>query len=197
MKLKVTLVFLALSLAATAQMVGLPEYGITLSGSMEDPVLTNHSGKTIVATQLIVESADGHRIALQGTHPEPIADGGISSIGPGPTGFHRTGFNFYPSVEKLTAVIFSDGEARGHLDTEEGKGYMAYMQKHFQEYAKSAKLAEQGKWGELSKRAEFVDPNEHDGFSSASELLAAKDTPTLAKKIRQFSQYPTSVWRKK
>jgi hypothetical protein len=51
MKKKITLIAAALTLccAAQTQMVGLPQYGITLTGTPEVPIIHNHSGKIIFA----------------------------------------------------------------------------------------------------------------------------------------------------
>ena len=60
---------------------GLPEYGVTLSGTPENPVIENRSGRTVIAYVLIAAGQDGgarvYRILLATTmQPAGTADGG-------------------------------------------------------------------------------------------------------------------------
>ena len=60
--MRTTIAFLALSLCAAAQtLVGLPQYGVELSGTVDNPVIINHSGKDIYETTVVLYAANGDR----------------------------------------------------------------------------------------------------------------------------------------
>ena len=69
---------------------GLPEYGVTLSGSATNPVIENRSGRAVIAYVLIAAGQDGggpvYRILLATTkQPAGIPDGGsLYAIGSKP-----------------------------------------------------------------------------------------------------------------
>jgi hypothetical protein len=60
---------------------GLPEYGVTLSGNVDNPVIENHSGKVVIG--YVVKQADQNGRGLEARlllapsgQPEGIPDGG-------------------------------------------------------------------------------------------------------------------------
>jgi hypothetical protein len=124
--MKRALLFLALSLGLKAQtLAGLQERGISLTGDWRNPILENHSGKTILATLLLQVNAKSKKMASMGFFiPSPTSEGGIK---PGatkailgnmanPPGFYTVvvgpaGFTDSPIVSaELSAVVFADGE---------------------------------------------------------------------------------------
>lgn len=66
--MKIAIAFLALSLCAAAQtLTGLPQYGVELTGTVDAPVITNHSGKDIYELSVVFYDAAGH---VNGTSTE-------------------------------------------------------------------------------------------------------------------------------
>ena len=69
---------------------GLPEYGVLLTGTPQNPVIENHSGRTVIAYVLIAAGQDGggpvYQILLATTmQPAGIPDGGsLYAIGSRP-----------------------------------------------------------------------------------------------------------------
>ena len=58
--MKTLISFLALSLCAVAQtLIGLPQYGVELTGSIENPVIVNNSGKAICEVTVMLYDAAG------------------------------------------------------------------------------------------------------------------------------------------
>jgi hypothetical protein len=82
----ITAVVLAATLTIRAQgeqpaLVGLPEYGVTLSGNPEDLVIVNHSARAIIAYLLNTVDQRGlrssyHIILMLSMQPAEIPDGG-------------------------------------------------------------------------------------------------------------------------
>jgi hypothetical protein len=75
-------------------MVGLPEYSVELSGTSENPIITNHSGKTVIGYVLKFEGKDGRgpaiKVLLMYPRGAGIAPGaqGVSEVG---VALHRPG----------------------------------------------------------------------------------------------------------
>jgi hypothetical protein len=61
---------------------GMPEYGVTLSGSLEEPVLENHSGRVVIGYDMKLANANGREMILSAQimatsgQPGGIPDGG-------------------------------------------------------------------------------------------------------------------------
>jgi hypothetical protein len=70
--MKTLMLILALSFAAMAQsMVGIPD--ATIEGSASNPTMTNRSNKTIVATLLVIQHADGSHDNITRIHKAGVA----------------------------------------------------------------------------------------------------------------------------
>jgi hypothetical protein len=109
---------------------GLPKYGVTLSGSPLNPVIENHSGRTVIAYMLIAAGQNGcgpvYQILLTTTmQPAGIPDGGsLYAIGAMP--INRPGPMQSPASARivspghgpivsatLQSVVFADGQFLG------------------------------------------------------------------------------------
>ena len=60
---------------------GLPTYGVTLSGNLENPVIENHSGRVVIGYDVKFSDANGrgmaeNRVMADSVQPEGIPDGG-------------------------------------------------------------------------------------------------------------------------
>jgi hypothetical protein len=103
---------------------GLPEYGVTLSGSPDNPVVENHSGKTIIG--YVFETADQngrassyHQLLVQSAQATGIPDGGslyaigtpVNSNVPNAGRVRRDGQSIVRAT--LQNVIFADGQFVG------------------------------------------------------------------------------------
>lgn len=139
--MKHLLALLALAwIAASGQqndgtLVGLPQYGVTLSGTAQTPVVHNISGRTVIYVILKLDYAEGPStyrpvkvrfVRRPGDSPEGIPPGGFMSIPqiPAPTvvvygDFLSNPLTRLPSLPKtptdasVDAIIFSDGEFVG------------------------------------------------------------------------------------
>ena len=203
---KLLLTFLALGLAATAQMlVGLPQYGITLNGSPKNLILENHSGKTIIATMASMIHANGKREDFRGYHLASIENG--KSLPIASTGEkYIPGYSDSAVVEiKLWTVVFADGELQGVDPYVGAASFQAEMEKKFQTIVETGKLAAAGDWLELNRRAQqeldvsdfwnsyaghyakqLVDARNGSGGEPAAQTLAGK-----------FQRLPEHFWRTK
>jgi hypothetical protein len=109
-------------------LVGLPEYGVTLSGSPENSVIENRSGKTVIAYVLKTADQDGrgpvHGILLATSgQPAGIPNGGaiyfhgnvpVNLAGKMQRTFHSTSIRQGPVVTAtLQNVVFADGQFVG------------------------------------------------------------------------------------
>ena len=123
------IMLLTLTVCHAQQLVGLPQYGVTLGGTAGDPSIVNDtSGKTILGCVVLFVAKDGGRTGIVTSYDQKgIPPGGVgfttvhtallagSSGGPSPLEFQGGGF---PAVEaRLSAVIFDDGEVAGPDDT--------------------------------------------------------------------------------
>jgi hypothetical protein len=63
---------------------GLPQYGVTLSGTPENPVIENRSGKTVIAYVVVIPEQGGsmsvHQILLTIHMPDGLPDGGLLRV---------------------------------------------------------------------------------------------------------------------
>jgi hypothetical protein len=148
---------------------GLPEYGVTLSGTPENPVIENHSGRTVIAYVLIAAGQDGggpvYQILLATTmQPAGIPDGGsLYAIGARPVNptvqmkspakmvspFHG------PIVSAtLQSVIFADGHFVG---VDEHGAYDQFVKK-IKPIREVGVLAKTGAWDQVEVLAEALTP---------------------------------------
>jgi hypothetical protein len=108
-------------------LVGMPEYGVALSGSLEDPVLENHSGRVVIGYDMKLSAANGWvlilpaQIMAHSVLPAGIPDGGAIYVhGNVPVGFQRvarTGAR-WPGQglivrATLRSIVFGDGQFVG------------------------------------------------------------------------------------
>jgi hypothetical protein len=123
----------ALTVRAQGQqpaIVGMPEYGVTLSGSPEDPVIENHSGKVIIGYNIETADANGRlvggigQIIAPSVLPAGLPDGkslyavGNFPVDPNLQRGYPVQTHFVsgrgPAVRAtLTSVIFADGHFVG------------------------------------------------------------------------------------
>jgi hypothetical protein len=63
---------------------GLPEHGVLLTGTLENPVIENHSGRTVIAYTVVIPEQGGsmsvHQILLTIHMPDGLPDGGLLRI---------------------------------------------------------------------------------------------------------------------
>jgi len=97
---------------------GLPEHGVLLTGSLENPVIENRSGKTVIAYVFKTADQNGYgqfsaQLLATSMQPAGIPDGG---------GIYVRGNRVKPSGEgpivraALLNVIFADGQIVGLVD---------------------------------------------------------------------------------
>jgi hypothetical protein len=108
-------------------MVGMPEYNIVLSGSPDDPVIENHSGKVIIGYNIETADASGRlmggigQILAPGVLPAGLPDGkSLYAMGNFPVDPNRQRGNRVINASArsavratLTSVIFADGHFVG------------------------------------------------------------------------------------
>ena len=109
-------------------MVGMPEYGVLLTGAPEDPVLENRSGKVVIGYDMNLSDAAGRgmifsaQIMAISVLPAGIPDGGAIYVnGNVPVGYQRAGRAVAHSRRgqnlivgaTLRSIVFGDGEFVG------------------------------------------------------------------------------------
>jgi hypothetical protein len=113
--------------AGFSPLEGLPHYGVTLSGSPEDPVIENHSGRVVIAYDIRTENSSGRPVASLGQIVAPsmmsagIPDGrsvyvmGNMPVDPAiPRAANRIMSGNGPPVRAtLMSVTFGDGQFVG------------------------------------------------------------------------------------
>jgi hypothetical protein len=138
-------------------LVGLPEYGVTLSGSPENPVLENHSGRVVIGYDMETADAGGGGLILSAqimapsVLPAGIPDGvAIYVHGNMPVGFQRG--NRVKALSQgpiltatLHSVVFADGQFVG---TDE-QGAFEVFAKKFTGVTEAGKLAKTQAWDQL------------------------------------------------
>jgi hypothetical protein len=109
-------------------LLGLPQYGVTLSGSPKNPVVENHSGKTVIG--YVVKTADqngqgtvNQQLLTLSVQPQGTPDGGavyvngavpVNSPGPMASAAQLRVGGRGPVVRAtLQSVVFSDGQFVG------------------------------------------------------------------------------------
>lgn len=115
-----TLTWVASGQQAVQTLVGLPEYGVTLTGTVQEPVIQNNSGKTIIGHVIRKDYAGGG--ALTSVN---FSDRGAGEIPPGQFSTKRAMSGVVTAVNggvqrtqpfvaaTLDAVVFADGEVVG------------------------------------------------------------------------------------
>jgi hypothetical protein len=155
----------ALTLQAQAPqpaMVGMPEYGVTLSGSPEDPVIENHSGRVIIGYNIETADANGRlvggigQIIAPSVLPAGLPDGkslyamGNAPVDPNLQRGNRVVFSSSagrgPAVKAtLTSVIFADG----HFVGADERGAFERFGKELKGVREAGVLAKTGAWDQL------------------------------------------------
>ena len=195
--MKALTLFLALSLCAAAQTTTNVQT-VTLSGSVADPTLENHSGKTVIGA--FVALTDGAGVVWRGQrlfiHDSlGIPDGGAEKVGL----FSKYQKLTSPIVSaKILAVIFSDGEFRG----EDSYDLQANMGKHLQGTRHTWEMAKAGNWAGIKAQADkdFLNDDDVDIFviTLAKRLMLARSKYGDAATVDSLAQYgllPTSTWK--
>ena len=197
MNLKLALTFLALSLCAVAQ-TNSEVSGVTLSGSVSDPVLVNHSGKTVVAAMVSLMGADGapwvdlHIFATNLITGVP--DGGSAKAGG--RGKHQK-FDSPIVSNRIHAVIFEDGEFRG----EDGDNFRERAEGSMQAMRQIWQLAKAGEWPAVKAMADrpLSDPGvDIYAWNLAVRLMALRVAEGADKAVEStafFGNLPASTWK--
>ena len=148
---------------------GLPEYGVTLSGTHQNPVIENRSGRTVIAYVLIAAGQDGggpvYQILLATTmQPAGIPDGGsLYAIGSRPVNptvqmkspAQMVSPGHGPIVSAtLQSVIFADGQFVG---VDEHRAYDQFVEK-IKPLAEVGVLAKTGAWDQVEVLAQALTP---------------------------------------
>ena len=99
-------------------LVGLPQYGVTLTGTPSKPEIVNNSGKTILAWVLWQQDATGSGPSGITMETQNLRNGitrtGSTAAGPTPAVKRLGGTDQEPFVKAtLQAVVFGDGEYVG------------------------------------------------------------------------------------
>ena len=108
-------------------LVGLPEYGVTLGGSLEDPILENHSGRVVIGYDMKLWTAAGPGLILpqimaHSVLPAGIPDGGAICVHTNaPVGLQGAGRPVNYSMLRqgpivratLRSIVFGDGQFVG------------------------------------------------------------------------------------
>jgi Flp pilus assembly protein TadD len=146
---------------------GLPQYGVTLSGSPENPVIENHSGRTVIGYVVETAGANGRRgiypqLIAESVEPAGLPDGGavyarsavpvnstgrmqnpaqVRSVGQGP-------------IERalLSSVVFADGQFVGM----DGPGGFEDFVKKIRGITEAGKLAKIAAWEQVEAFAKFT-----------------------------------------
>jgi hypothetical protein len=146
-------------------MVGMLEYGVTLSGSPEDPVIENHSGRVIIGYNIETADANGRlmggigQIIAPSVLPAGLPDGkSLYAMGNFPVdpNLKRAGQMFGvvssptrgPAVRAtLTSVIFADG----HFVGADERGAFERLGKELKGVQEAGVLAKTGAWDALNQ----------------------------------------------
>jgi hypothetical protein len=188
MKLKVTLVFLALDLVAAAQTSNVP--GVTLSGSAVDPIIENHSGKQVIAAMAILVHDDGskeiHRRWFV-NKPNEFSDGTSQEFG---AGKHKRLDARPVASANLLAVIFYDGEFRG----ENGYEFQQDAEQYFASMRQSFAMAKAGNWAGLRARVQSNSPDIF-GAKAAFRLAEIHDKGGDINSFAYYGNLPASTWK--
>jgi len=190
----IIVLMLACALAAGAQTLSTNVSLVTLSGDVHNPIITNHSGKPVIAAMVIRQLADGTHTVSQRlfTHSaNEFPDG--ASVKYGEYSRHESS----PELSaRITAVIFSDGEFRG----EDSYEFQTSVERHLQVMREVWQIAKVGNWKGLQDKADHATEPGSDTFGSilAIRLLDSRGKNGHAKTIDSFSyvgNFPASTWK--
>jgi hypothetical protein len=138
-------------------LIGLPDYGVTLSGSPEEPVLENHSGRVVIGYDMETAYANGGGVILSAqimapsVLPAGIPDGGAIYVhGNVPVGFQggnrvKTSSQGPIVTATLHSVIFADGQFVGAGE----QGAFELFAKKLTGVTEAGKLAKTQAWDQL------------------------------------------------
>jgi hypothetical protein len=183
-------------------LTGLPDKGITLSGSPDNPVLVNHSGKTIIGTVLVRTGSDGKDRIERGfmavTPQNVIPDGGQREILRALRGILVNQNEGVKTLSaKLALVVFSDGQVVGP----DASNSQAALQERLQATAAAGDIAHSGQWTEIQLLANSADPPDN---AQRFKQIAARNIMNKwqsggIQAAQQLGDYyrslPTRLWR--
>jgi hypothetical protein len=198
--------------AGSSPLEGLPQYGVTLSGSPENPVIENHSRRTVIG--YVVETVDANgrgvtypQLIAESVEPAGLPDGGavyarsavpvnstarmqnpaqVRSVGQGP---------IVRAI--LSSVVFADGQFVG-ID---GPGGFEEFAKKIKAITEAGKLAKIAAWDQVEALAPppGQPPGGEDTFRQAVarrlvETRRLKGDAAAAQLAEIYSSLPT-LWK--
>ena len=145
-------------------MVGMPEYDVTLSGTPEDPVIENHSGRVIIGYNIETADANGRvmggigQILAPGVLPAGLPDGkSLYAMGnfPVDSNLQRGGRVVNAGARSavratLTSLIFGDG----HFVGTDERGVFERLGKELKAVKEAGILAKAAAWDQLDALAQ-------------------------------------------
>jgi hypothetical protein len=194
----------------------LPEYGVLLTGTLENPVIENHSGRTVIAYTVVIPEQDGsmsvHQILLTIHMPDGLPDGGLLRVygnvlvnpaGPvqGPVqSSAREVSPGQPVTATLQNVVFADGQFVG-VDEH---GTFESFGKRLKAIVEIGLLGKAGAWGQIETiapgpfRLPTAPPSDEGHFRqlAAARLVEARkfeDDAAASQLAEIFSSLPT-LW---
>jgi hypothetical protein len=203
-----TMALLALLLAAVSALraqgqqpalKGLPEYGVTLSGSVDDPVIENHSGRVIIAYNIETADANGRLVGGIGQILAPsVLPAGLPD---GKSLYAMGNFPVDPNLQRggrvvnagarsavratLTCLIFGDG----HFVGTDERGVFERLGKELKAVQEAGVLAKTGAWDQL------------DALNQAFRQMQRQPPPGEDRTVYTFRQLAASrlveTWRLK
>ena len=204
-RLKRATLFLALSLGAAAQTTS-EVSGVTLSGSIPDPVLVNHSGKTVIAALVVLMDANRHpwvSYCLFTKTTLGVSDGdSAKACGTRESQAKKLRIPIVSSA--INAVIFSDGEFRGR-DSYEGEGvatqgtFQSNTEMHLQSMRQIWQMAKDGDWAGVKAVADknLAEVDSMHGRIIAEYLVELQSKQGSDKAVSSTSflgSLPTTTW---
>jgi tetratricopeptide (TPR) repeat protein len=151
-----------------SSLVGLPQYGVTLSGTPENPVIENHSGRLLIGYDMKLATANDRGMILSAqimalsALPAGVPDGGavyaresvpVNSNIPMPRPTHvvrGAGLEGPIVTATLRSVIFADGQFVG---TDE-QGAFEQFGKKLRAVKEAGILAKTGAWDQIEALAQ-------------------------------------------
>jgi hypothetical protein len=142
-------------------LVGLPQYGVTLTGTPSKPEIVNNSGKTILAWVLWQQDATGSGPSGITMETQNLRNGitrtGSTAAGPTPAVKRPDGTDQGPFVKAtLQAVVFGDGEYVGEDSLNSFQIVSAGIDRE-RTFAQSV-LSKKISWAEIEALAEDRNP---------------------------------------
>ncbi len=179
---------------------GLPAYGITLSGSPENPVLENHSGRVIIGYDVKLADANGRGMALPqimatSVLPAGIPDGGavyvkgaapINPTVPMPSPPTVMSAGQGPIVTAaLRSVIFGDGQFVG-VDELRAFEQFGMKLKAVTEVGIMAKIQA---WDQIEALAQFLHQRRPAPPSGAEDIILTTSRQVAAMLLDQTRKF--------